>query len=65
MRIGAFEIDLLFRETWCLAEIISGSAPLLRSCHIRNVRGSEEDWLRVYARIGNTTTARRSVRGLS
>lgn len=65
MRIGAFEIDLLFRETWCLAEIISGSAPLLRSCHIRNVRGNEEDWLRVYARIGNTTTARRSVRGLS
>ena len=64
MRIGVFEIDLIFRENISIAEVIGGQAPLLRSIHVRNVRGRETDWLKIYAVIGGFKTNRKSVRDL-
>ncbi len=65
MRIGAFELNPVFRDTWCLAEVLAGKAPLLHACSLRNVRGTESDWLRIQARIGSLSTARVSVRSVA
>lgn len=64
MRIGAFEVDCIFRETVSIAEIITGQAPLLRAVHLENVRGQESDCLRFYAVIDGYKTNRKSIKEL-
>ena len=65
MRVGAFEFDPVFQSVLSIAEVYSGHAPLLRSVHLRNVRGSETDWLKISAMIGSGKTKQKAVRNLS
>ena len=64
MRIGAFEVDFLFQTTLSMAAVYSGKAPLLRSVRLRNVRGSELDWLKITAVISGSQTRQKAVRNL-
>ena len=64
MRIGAFEVDFLFQSTLSVAAVYSGKAPLLRSVHLRNVRGGESDWLKITAVISGSRTKQKAVRNL-
>ena len=64
MRIGAFEVDFIFQTTFSIAAVYSGKAPLLRSVRLRNVRGSELDWLKITAVIGGRQTRQKAVRNL-
>ena len=64
MRIGAFEVDFIFQTTLSIAAVYSGKAPLLRSVRLRNVRGSELDWLKITAVIGGRQTRQKAVRNL-
>lgn len=62
MRADAFEIECFFGEVYSAAEVLCGRAPLLKSVHLRNVRGDGSQWLRVSAVIGGKSTRRISVR---
>lgn len=64
MRIGAFEVDFSFQATLSIAAVYSGKAPLLRSVRLRNVRGSELDWLKITAVINGSQTRQKAVRNL-
>lgn len=64
MRIGVFELDFVFQPLFVLAEVYSRKAKLLRSIHIRNVRGTEKNWLKLYAEINGKRTLQRVVRDL-
>lgn len=65
MRIGAFEVSLTFRESMSIAEVISGRGRLLESFSVRNIRGSEKDWLRIHAAWeGYPSSRQKSIRNL-
>ena len=64
MRIGAFDIEFSFREHLSYAEVLSGKAVLLHALHLRNVRGSNSDWLKLFAVFGKTRTKQKAVRNL-
>ena len=62
MRIGVFEIDCVFQPFFVLAQVTGKQAKLLRAIHIRNVRGTKDDWLRLYVEIGGRRTRPKVVR---
>lgn len=64
MRIGAFEMDCVFRPSFVLAEVCSGRAWLLRALRIRNVRGTAEDWLKLCVEINGRRGKQKAVRNL-
>ena len=64
MRIGVFEIDCIFQPFFVLVQVIGKQAKLLRAIHIRNVRGTKDDWLRLYVEIGGRRTRQKVVRNL-
>ena len=64
MRISAFDIEFSFRELLSYAEVLSGKAALLHVLHLRNVRGSNSDWLKLFAVFGKTRTKQKAVRNL-
>ena len=64
MRIGVFELDCVFQPLFVLAQVRSKKARLLRAIHIRNVRGTEKDWLRLHAEIQGRSTRKKVVRDL-
>lgn len=65
MRIGAFELDCAFKGHFVLAEVRAGRARLFQSLWIRNVRGTPEDWLKLFAVVDGKRTKRKAVRGLA
>ena len=64
MRIGAVEIDCVFRSSFVLAEVCSGRARLLRALRIRNVRGTAADWLKICLEINGRRGRQKAVRNL-
>jgi len=64
MRIGTFEWDGIFQPCFTLAEVCNGSAHILRSLRIRNVRGTADDWLRIRLEINGKCIRQKGVRNL-
>lgn len=66
MRFGAYEIDCVFSDSFVLAEVVSGRAMPIRALSIRNVRGTERDWLKLFITIhGRRVTRQKSIRNLA
>lgn len=51
MRVGAFKVDFAVQEELSIAEVFSGKASLFSSLIVKNVRGSERDWMNITADI--------------
>lgn len=65
MRIGAFELDCVFNAGFTLAEVACGAARLLRFARVRNLRGTQASWLKLYAEIDGRRTRQKSLRALA
>lgn len=65
MRIGSFELDCMFGSCFVLAEVASGAARVLRLAHVRNVRGTRANWLRLSLEIDGRRVRQKSVRELA
>ncbi len=64
VRVGTFEVEFVFQSLLSIAEVYNGRAPLLRFAHVRNIRGSEADWLKITAVISGHITKQKSIRHL-
>ncbi len=64
MRIDAFELDCIFRTQFILAEVLNGQAAVLRTIRIRNVRGSETNWLRLRLELEGAVVCEKAIRKL-
>lgn len=64
MRIGAFEWDVIFQPCFLLAEVCNGSAYILRSLRIRNIRGTADDWLKIRMEVNGRCVRQKAVRNL-
>lgn len=57
-------MQVTFQPTYVLPEVRAGKAPLFRSFHVRNVRGTERDWLRISALVNGLRMRGKVVRNL-
>lgn len=64
MRIGCFEVDLIWNNGFTVAEVGCGRARLPRAAALRNVRGGLDAWMRVTLMIDGCLHHEKSIRNV-